>query len=369
MNLLQTSPQNFIVPLAAGVEEVYSASGSYYVRQVDGLGSSRVQMNANNSFRGSLAYAPFGETYAESTSVDRSFTGQTQDVIAGTQGDYDFLFRQLSASQGRWLVPDPAGVAAVDITNPQTWNRYAYVANNPLSNVDPQGLNWEQDRYEFLLFWETWGNFWGRGWNRFEYQVEPPDRAARTGGGTTAPPPPPAPNPPNPGTTSTCTVRYGRTTAPAPGQAPGAGAFGFVPPKGSVAIDPMAVGLFPGATTNALLGPSASQITFSFSPAPNLPQGFATTHTLGSVVGPASVRGGGSQFHGLYDFDIFGLPSLAAAYAATSPAGVPVAVTVTYPSSLPINCVAQLRIRHLLDPYPTRQEFRLPEEVRDGENG
>jgi hypothetical protein len=36
-------------------------------------------------------------------------------------------------------VPDPAGLAA-DITNPQTWNRYGYVGNSPLSNVDPLGL-------------------------------------------------------------------------------------------------------------------------------------------------------------------------------------------------------------------------------------
>src|SRR5271157_3156081 len=45
------------------------------------------------------------------------------------------------AAQGRWLVPDPAGLAAVDLTNPQTWNRYAYANNNPLGNVDPFGLS------------------------------------------------------------------------------------------------------------------------------------------------------------------------------------------------------------------------------------
>jgi uncharacterized protein RhaS with RHS repeats len=42
--------------------------------------------------------------------------------------------------QGRWISPDPAGLIAVDPANPQTWNRYAYVANNPMSAVDPTGL-------------------------------------------------------------------------------------------------------------------------------------------------------------------------------------------------------------------------------------
>ncbi len=43
-------------------------------------------------------------------------------------------------TEARWLSPDPAGMAAVDIMNPQSWNRYAYVGNNPVSRIDPSGL-------------------------------------------------------------------------------------------------------------------------------------------------------------------------------------------------------------------------------------
>ena len=67
----------------------------------------------------------------------RDFTGEFRDTLPGL---YDFLYREYSPVQGRWLSPDPAGMAAADPTNPQSWNRYAYVLNNPLSNVDPLGL-------------------------------------------------------------------------------------------------------------------------------------------------------------------------------------------------------------------------------------
>jgi hypothetical protein len=44
-----------------------------------------------------------------------------------------------SPSQGRWISPDPLGRGAVKMTNPQTWNRYTYVNNNPLRLIDPMG--------------------------------------------------------------------------------------------------------------------------------------------------------------------------------------------------------------------------------------
>ncbi|HVZ15912.1 MAG TPA: RHS repeat-associated core domain-containing protein, partial [Terriglobales bacterium] len=50
-------------------------------------------------------------------STDLSFTGQNQDTLSGL---YDFMFRRYSPVQGRWISPDPAGMGAVDPSNPQT---------------------------------------------------------------------------------------------------------------------------------------------------------------------------------------------------------------------------------------------------------
>ena len=86
------------------------------------------------TYNGSQAY---GETYAAAGSADPSYTGHAPDTV----GDlYDTWFRRYSSRQGRWLNPDPAGRGAVNPGDPQSWNRYAYVANNPLILLDPLGL-------------------------------------------------------------------------------------------------------------------------------------------------------------------------------------------------------------------------------------
>jgi len=66
------------------------------------------------------------------------FTGQDWDSESNLT---HFMFRQLSTTEGRWITPDPSGLGAVDPNNPQTWNRYAYVMNDPLGNADPLGLS------------------------------------------------------------------------------------------------------------------------------------------------------------------------------------------------------------------------------------
>jgi hypothetical protein len=69
-----------------------------------------------------------------------------------TTRDFDFPILQ-----GRWISPDPSGVAAVDPLNPQTWNRYGYVGNNPLSHIDVFGLSYT------VVCWND-----DSGWSYFE---------------------------------------------------------------------------------------------------------------------------------------------------------------------------------------------------------
>jgi RHS repeat-associated protein len=86
-----------------------------------------------------LAYTPFGELYAQSGSTgvtNISFARNNEDTVTNL---YDAQFREYGI-QGHWPSPDPAGLAAVDPANPQSWNRYAYVMNSPEDFVDPLGL-------------------------------------------------------------------------------------------------------------------------------------------------------------------------------------------------------------------------------------
>ncbi len=134
----QSSVQAFI-PLAGGATAIYSNGSLAWYRHPDWLGSSRIASyptQQNPYYDGEASYAPFGESPTETGNIDHNFTGQNQDL---TSVLYDFPAREYNPGEGRWISPDPAGVAAVDPTLPQSWNRYAYVLNDPMTNVDPTG--------------------------------------------------------------------------------------------------------------------------------------------------------------------------------------------------------------------------------------
>jgi RHS repeat-associated protein len=138
--------QKAFVPLPGGATAVYDNTGLSFYRHRDWLGSSRLTSSTARSVLSAPAYAPFGEL--QNTASDVSFTNQNQDTSPQL---YDFLYREYNPYQGgRWASPDPAGLGAVDMTDPQTLNRYAYVGNRPLTFVDPLGLDgWD------------WGWGWG----------------------------------------------------------------------------------------------------------------------------------------------------------------------------------------------------------------
>jgi len=130
------------IPLPGGGTAIYNGSGLSYIHHTDWLGSSRLATTWAHAVYSKEAYAPFGETYNEIGTPDRSFTGQDQNVATGSGGTgvYDYLFRKYDPSAGRWLSPDPYGWNAVNQGHPQSLNRYAYVENNPLNFVDSLGL-------------------------------------------------------------------------------------------------------------------------------------------------------------------------------------------------------------------------------------
>ncbi len=116
----------------------------------DHLGSTRVMMdqNGNAVAGGCHDYLPFGEEiyspvgqrptscYPANFKSGMLFTGKERDMESGL--DY-FGARYFSGAQGRFTSPDPLHFHAEMLTDPQRFNLYAYVRNNPLKFVDPKG--------------------------------------------------------------------------------------------------------------------------------------------------------------------------------------------------------------------------------------
>ena len=64
-------------------------------------------------------------------------TGKERDSESGLD---NFGARYNASSMGRFMTPDPLHIMKQKLLDPQQWNMYSYVRNNPLRFIDPTGM-------------------------------------------------------------------------------------------------------------------------------------------------------------------------------------------------------------------------------------
>jgi RHS repeat-associated protein len=129
-------------PAAAG------PGGTNYLMS-DHQGSPRVVTTTNGSVASRHDYLPFGEELNAGVGLRNSNQGYggvdaARQKYAGMESDdgsgmATTLWRKYDSSSGRWTSPDPYG-GSMSVGDPQSFNRYSYVNNDPVNMSDPSGL-------------------------------------------------------------------------------------------------------------------------------------------------------------------------------------------------------------------------------------
>ena len=116
-------------------------------------------------------YLPFGEEIVAGTGAQGNPTGMrtaaqgysAADNVRQRYADTRLddatgldhtLWRKLEPMSGRWTTPDPYG-GNLKMLVPQSFNRYAYVENDPVNFVDPSGLDGEDEDVITTTIWEA----------------------------------------------------------------------------------------------------------------------------------------------------------------------------------------------------------------------
>jgi RHS repeat-associated protein len=132
----------------------------------DHLGSTRVITSQTGGLVSRHDFLPFGEElvttnrtaaqgYGVADNVMQRYTGRQRD-LEGPVLDF-FGARYFQGAQGRFISRDAKHFTPRTVRFPQKWNRYAFVQNNPLSRIDPDGLD---DYKVFIAAPEAAGGDW-----------------------------------------------------------------------------------------------------------------------------------------------------------------------------------------------------------------
>ena len=117
----------------------WHSGGSLSFILQDALGGEHVVTNGSGVVCEDLDTLPFGAEIDYINNCDHSykFAGMERDDQNSANLDYA-MARYYNNRLGRFMTPDPP-LMDQHIVDPQSWNLYSYVRNNPLSFVDPDG--------------------------------------------------------------------------------------------------------------------------------------------------------------------------------------------------------------------------------------
>jgi RHS repeat-associated protein len=119
------------------IARVDRPSGTVHYYFSDSLGSATIITDIAGNIQEHYYYYPYGGLVSSVGSDPNhyKFTGKERDAESSL--DY-FGARHYASTMGRWMVPDkPFDDQAP--SDPQSWNLYSYVRNNPLRFTDPNG--------------------------------------------------------------------------------------------------------------------------------------------------------------------------------------------------------------------------------------
>ncbi len=136
-----------------GVVAQRNADGQFYWLHPDHLGSGRKMTDTSGNLTYRAEFDPYGKLLYEwslgsqANRNSRKFTGYERD--AGSGLDYAQA-RMYGSEWGRFMSPDPKGLAAANKQSPMSFNRYSYVQGNPANATDPNGEDIVVDLRFFL---------------------------------------------------------------------------------------------------------------------------------------------------------------------------------------------------------------------------
>lgn len=134
--------------LVAEYSSTIVLGGTQYIFD-DQQGTPRTTTNNQGTVIARHDYLPFGEDmpnsvgmrattpgYGGTDAARQKYAGMERDEATGMSHT---LWRKFDSASARWTSPDPYG-GSMTLTEPQSFNRYTYVNNDPVNKVDPTGL-------------------------------------------------------------------------------------------------------------------------------------------------------------------------------------------------------------------------------------